>query len=52
MPNAKIDCVNREKNEKRCPCTAQCDKHALCCECVANHRQAGDLPACLRGNRG
>jgi len=31
-----------------CPCTAACERHGRCCECVTHHAQKGSLPACLR----
>ena len=39
----------REENEKQCKCPAtDCERHGMCCECVANHREGGSLPMCLR----
>ncbi len=35
-----------EKNKAKCNCTYPCNKHGRCCECVAYHRAAGELPAC------
>jgi hypothetical protein len=49
-----MDCPNLEYNAKRCPCTSKtCANYAKCCDCVAKHRENGDLPACLkaRGTR-
>jgi len=41
-----MDC-RREKNLKNCPCTYPgCEKKGICCECLAYHRQKGELPAC------
>lgn len=37
------DCDN--KNE--CTCTANCNKHAKCCECVAFHRSKNQVPGCF-----
>jgi hypothetical protein len=32
----------------KCPCTYySCSKHGKCCECVANHSQANEFPACF-----
>ena len=31
-----------------CPCTANCERHSRCAECVNHHFQKGNLPACLR----
>ncbi len=35
-----------EENRKRCNCTYPCERKGICCECVAYHRRAGELPAC------
>ena len=46
-----MECKQAE-NKKNCPCKAtDCPRHGMCCECVAHHRAAGNLPACLRGNK-
>jgi len=38
----------KEKNLTVCNCTYQpCDKKGLCCQCIAYHRQADELPACF-----
>lgn len=38
----------KDKNLKSCTCTyAHCDKKGLCCECVAYHRERGELPGCF-----
>ena len=45
-----MDCKNKKANEKKCACPHDdCERHAVCCECVANHRADGSLPMCLRG---
>ncbi len=38
----------REKiNAERCTCTYEgCQNHGICCRCIANHRDHGELPAC------
>jgi hypothetical protein len=37
----------QQANAKKCNCTyAGCAYHGLCCQCIANHRGAGELPAC------
>jgi len=37
----------REKNLQNCPCTySGCEKKGKCCECVREHRENGELPAC------
>ncbi len=35
-----------ESNKTACNCTYPCDRKGICCECVAYHRKAGELPAC------
>jgi len=41
-------CPNQERNLKGCTCTyASCGKRGLCCECVAQHRAAGEIPGCF-----
>lgn len=33
--------------KKECNCTyTACDKHGVCCECIAYHRKRKELPAC------
>ena len=41
------ECVNREENLKACTCTYPCDKKGMCCECIAHHREIGEIPGCL-----
>ena len=42
-----MDCPNRERNLEVCNCTYDpCSKKGVCCECIAYHRRAGELPAC------
>jgi hypothetical protein len=42
-----MDCPNREKNLEVCNCTYEpCSRKGVCCECIAYHRRAGELPAC------
>lgn len=31
----------------KCTCTYSCSKHGKCCECIAYHNRAGELPACV-----
>jgi hypothetical protein len=46
---AMTDCANRKTNAEECPCTSRtCPNRGTCCVCVRQHRQAGNLPACLR----
>ncbi len=39
-------CENKERNLEFCNCTFSCGRKGICCECVANHRAKGALPAC------
>jgi len=42
-----MDCPNHGKNLKVCNCTYEpCSRKGVCCECIAYHRRAGELPAC------
>ncbi|MDL2229590.1 DUF6485 family protein [Treponema sp. OttesenSCG-928-L16] len=34
------------ENNKKCNCTYPCSRKGVCCECVAYHKRAGELPAC------
>jgi len=37
-----------EKNKVRCTCTYElCDRKGKCCECIAYHWRAKQLPGCL-----
>jgi len=41
-------CVNLEKNLKQCACTYEpCERKGKCCECIAYHRDMGELPGCV-----
>lgn len=43
------ECPNKTKNEEKCPCPYKdCKNHGVCCECVRNHRESGNLPMCFR----
>jgi hypothetical protein len=33
-------------NRKRCPCTYDCAKKGVCCECIREHLADDELPAC------
>ena len=35
-----------DQNKKNCNCTYACSRKGICCECIAYHRKAGELPAC------
>ena len=42
------ECPNKEKNLNNCTCTyTSCGKQGVCCECIAFHKSAGELPGCL-----
>ena len=35
-------------NRKPCPCTYNCPRHGICCECVAHHRDRNEgVPGCF-----
>jgi hypothetical protein len=36
----------KEINLKSCPCTYDCSKKGICCECIRFHRNRNELPAC------
>lgn len=38
-----------EANKEACNCSYPCSRKGICCECVAYHRRAGELPACYFG---
>ena len=41
-----------EANKAQCPCPyTTCSRNGACCQCVAYHREAGDLSWCLKTNR-
>lgn len=41
-----MTCENSRENLAMCNCTYPCARKGKCCECVAYHRQSGELPAC------
>jgi hypothetical protein len=42
------DCSKQKKNLQGCTCSyTACGKRGLCCECVAQHRAAGEIPGCF-----
>jgi hypothetical protein len=47
-----IACSNKEKNLAECTCTYSCAKRGLCCECVAYHRNKGQIPGCFFSKAG
>ena len=36
-----------ERNKVACNCTYPCGKKGICCECLAEHRRSGEMPACF-----
>ncbi len=38
---------NLDKNLEKCTCTFSCDRKGKCCECVAYHRNHGEIPGCF-----
>ena len=41
-------CTNRDANLEDCTCTYDpCSRKGLCCECVRQHRRAGEIPGCF-----
>ncbi|NQT08899.1 hypothetical protein HQ586_07470 [Candidatus Bathyarchaeota archaeon] len=43
-----VVCPNLTLNLQGCLCTADCTRKGTCCDCVRNHRENGNFPACLR----
>ncbi|MFH0964050.1 MAG: DUF6485 family protein [Planctomycetota bacterium] len=42
------ECRNHETNLRDCGCTYPgCSRKGYCCECIAYHRAAGEIPGCL-----
>lgn len=39
-------------NTVECTCTYSCSKHGKCCECVAYHRRANEVPGCFFTKKG
>ncbi|MEW5693960.1 MAG: DUF6485 family protein [Candidatus Hydrogenedentota bacterium] len=37
----------KEKNIDFCTCTYRCDYRGMCCLCIQNHRDRGEIPGCL-----
>jgi hypothetical protein len=38
----------QEKNKAACACTYEpCNRKGTCCECIAYHRENGEMPGCL-----
>ena len=37
-----------DKNKMQCACTYEpCSRKGRCCECIAYHNRAGELPGCV-----
>ena len=36
----------KSENLKSCNCTYDCPKKGICCLCIKEHRERGELPAC------
>jgi hypothetical protein len=43
---ATTNCPNKQRNLQYCNCTYPCSKKGICCDCLAYHRNRGELPAC------
>jgi len=43
-----VKCPNLTINLEGCVCTSDCERKGTYCECVRNHKNRGNLPACLR----
>lgn len=41
----------KEQNKKSCTCSYSCSKRGMCCECVAFHRERGEIPGCFFSER-
>lgn len=41
-----MECKKIE-NLKNCNCTYSCSRKGICCDCIAYHRKARQLPACF-----
>lgn len=37
----------KEKNKLFCACSYPCSKKGMCCDCVAYHRERGEIPGCF-----
>ena len=43
-----MNCM-KDENKTICTCKSMnCPNHGICCKCIANHKQSGGLPVCLR----
>lgn len=42
------NCPNQKQNLARCSCSYEpCSRKGTCCECVAYHRDQGQIPGCF-----
>ncbi len=42
------DCPNQKQNRAQCTCSyVSCSRAGVCCECVAYHRDKGEIPGCF-----
>lgn len=37
----------KERNMQSCTCSYPCGKKGICCDCVASHRERGEIPGCF-----
>lgn len=44
--------MNNCDNKNPCKCTYNCAKRHKCCDCVANHRDVGEIPGCFFSTEG
>ncbi|UCD15347.1 MAG: hypothetical protein JSV34_06440 [Candidatus Omnitrophota bacterium] len=43
-----MECVNKNKNIKRCGCSyPSCPRKGICCECVGYHLSKEEVPGCF-----
>lgn len=43
-----MECLHFEENRHTCTCTYEpCPRKGYCCQCIAYHREQGELPGCL-----
>lgn len=40
----------KSRNMEYCNCSFSCSNKGVCCDCLANHRAQGQLPACYFPN--
>ena len=36
----------KEQNKQDCPCTYECSRKGMCCDCIRHHRENNEIPAC------